>query len=209
MKILYAGRFGEAVASRLASTRGADIAPLTSVEAATEVIESAGEELLVFALARPFPALMRRLDTSLEGCGTTWTAAVLRNQLLMCGPVHKPGAGPCWDCTIRRYLTLTSSPYSPEVERAFDAACDRSSDDLLIGFLPPLVHVAAAAIAYQADALETLSPGHMTLFDTLESGVMSTRIVPLHGCRCRGSSTSRGPDRFVNHLPDLAPETIP
>lgn len=202
MRVIFAGEFGARVAERLAAQHRVSLVPWARPGDEDPLREWDGE-FVVFALDRPYPAALRDLDAQLIGRRVPWTAAFVRDRYLYCGPFHKPGQGACWTCFHRRYLALTSAPRTPERERALDAVYDRSPGPILPGFLPALVSMAVAKVSAHALGQEECLPGALTSFDMLEGGVITSRVISLHGCACRFESRVQGEDRFIQALSPL------
>jgi bacteriocin biosynthesis cyclodehydratase domain-containing protein len=200
MLVLYSGAFGKAVAEALDRNRATEAVPLADRQGLDELFDRSGDSFVVFALDRPHPEFLEDLDDSLEARRLRWTAVTLRHRTLICGPLHKPGLGPCWRCYNRRHLTLTLPPYTPEIESAYNRACDTAMLDEVEGFLPTMVEMAAAQILRHEQEYEALAHGSMAVFDVFEGSLTPTKVVPLHGCCCRPTESDAGPERFVRHL---------
>jgi bacteriocin biosynthesis cyclodehydratase domain-containing protein len=202
MRIIFAGEFGSKLAERLALQHKATLVPWSRPSKDDPLTQWDGE-FVVFALDRPYPAALQALDAQLIKRRVRWTAAFIRDRHLYCGPLHEPGRGACWGCFQRRYLSLTAAPRTPERERALDAVYDRADGSVLPGFLPSLVSMAAAKVSAHALGEKEYQPGALTSFDVLEGGVITSRVIPLHGCDCRFLSSTKGEDRFTRALSPL------
>jgi bacteriocin biosynthesis cyclodehydratase domain-containing protein len=203
MRVIFANEFGRQVGARLEKSRPVTLVPWDPFDRTQDPLNGWDGEFVLFALGRPYPSALRGLDERLMEQSVRWSATVIRDRYLICGPLHKPGKGACWDCFQRRYLTLAIPPRTPDRERALDAAYDAHPGEVLSGFLPPLVGMAAAAAAAHHDDFDRLPTGALTVFDVLEGSVTATCVVPLHGCRCRNRKGPAGRDRFIGALPSL------
>ena len=203
MRVIFANEFGAQVAERLRRMRGAVGVLWDPFDASQDPLAGWDGEFVIFALGRPYPRALTGLDAALIANNVRWSATIIRDRYLICGPLHKPGEGACWDCSQRRYLTLSVAPRTPDREKALDAAYDAQAGEMLAGFLPPLVGMAAAAACLHETDYGRLPPGALSVFDMLEGNYTATRVVPLHGCRCRGEGRSMGPDRFIGAIPSL------
>lgn len=206
MRVVFANAFGRQVAETLHSRRGATRTEWNPLDPDDDPLRSWDGEFIAFALGRPYPNASRRLSSELTGRRVRWSAAVIRDRYLFCGPLHKPGAGACWDCFQRRSLALAIPPRSPEREQALDGAYNQTSGEMLSSFLPPTVLMAASMLSVHADEADDLPPGALTACDLLEGSVVSTRVVPLHGCACRGERAHTQDDRFTSRLIDCLKE---
>lgn len=197
MKILTAGRFGQAVASQLAAEfQAIEVHPL--VEARGRVNEVVnGAEFVAVAAWRPYPDICLELDEACHERGIRWSMAEIHGETLTCGPLIVPGQGPCYHCYRRRYL---SHHHAPDRERVIEDAYQRDDDLGPAGFVQPMVAIATGSIAAHARATDA-GAGQMARVDIITASVLETEVIAVHECpRCRGGASDDTGSRFVDHL---------
>lgn len=201
--VLYEGRFGAAVADRLAAG-GADRShALTDALPRLETLVSEAG-FVALALWRRFPAATEAVDSTCARLGVPWSAATLEGSCLVIGPVVVPGEGPCHACFRKRWLTHVPHP---ERETLLDAWYETDATAGCEGFPPAAVGMAAAALAF--DRTETgNAAGRLRYVDLLRATTDETRVVRVHGCPRCGTPASAG-RRYVDHLREALAKAAP
>ncbi|MPZ50653.1 MAG: TOMM precursor leader peptide-binding protein [Dehalococcoidia bacterium] len=213
MIIFAEGSFGELVAETLRRRVAARVFSLVQSGGKLDELLG-GEDFVAVALWRPYTNDCDELDAACFRHMVPWSAAVLSERYLYCGPLIVPGPGPCFHCYRRRFLTHLPAPERElALERAYASDPGLGSE----GFAPASAGMAAAALLMDARAGDDVAePGRLRRIDLLSGELVDTRVIRVHGCpRCGrhpggGSSNSqeRG-DRFVRHLqPTLEAMTL-
>jgi bacteriocin biosynthesis cyclodehydratase domain-containing protein len=210
--LFTAGRFGDAVAARLA-----EYLPLTAVHPlptgapGSPASSASSDELdaligdarfVAAALWRPYPAACDAIDAACARKRIRWVPAVLDHTELCIGPIVDAAAGPCFACFRRRYLTHHEAL---DRELSLQRAYDRDPALGIPGFCEPMVAIAAAGLA-EAAAAPAQANGRFQRVHLLECTVEESRVVPVHGCpRCGVPGPADPHDRYTQHLvPALA-----
>jgi bacteriocin biosynthesis cyclodehydratase domain-containing protein len=191
--VLHQGRFGDAVAARVAGEGDRSYELLPSLAVLEDVVS--GAHFVALAVWRRYPAATDALDSICARRRIPWSSVTLEGRSLLAGPIVVPGRGPCHACYRKRWLTHLSHP---ERELVLNAAYDTDPTVGCDGFPAAAVSVAAAAL--QLDRVEaTLSPGRLRRLDLLNCSFEETRVVRIHGCERCGRPVASG-RRYVDHL---------
>lgn len=196
MIVFTAGSFGVQVGKRLAQLQGATVLPLHhDRQAMREQIREA--DFVAVASWRPHVRACELIDDLCFEARIPWSLVEINGQRLICGPLVRPGEGACYHCHRRRWL---SHHKAPEREQVLQQAYDH--DDTLgpIGFIGPMVEMAAQALAGDASASRA-EAGRLRLVDVLNGAVLESAVIGVHECpRCRPRAAARTGDRFVRAL---------
>jgi bacteriocin biosynthesis cyclodehydratase domain-containing protein len=197
MIALTEGRFGAAVGAILARQAGANVHRLLdSRPRLAELVAGAG--FVAVALWRLCEAECDELDEICARQRIPWSAAYLQGEMLFCGPVVVPGAGPCFRCFRRRYLTHNPAA---DRERALLRAYGRDPRLGPEGFVPPVAWLAAAALMEDRQRLGAQA-GRVRRIDLCTGGTLvDASVIGVHGCRrCRPSEQDESGARFVRDM---------
>ena len=201
--VLYQGRFGAAVADRLAVGVADRSHVLTDALPQLETL--VGEaDFVALALWRRFPAVTEAVDSTCARLGVRWSAATLEGSSLVIGPVVVPGEGPCHSCFRKRWLTHLAHP---ERETLLDAWYETDAAAGCEGFPPAAVGMAVAALVLdRAEARN--AAGRLRYVDLLRATTEETRVVRVHGCPRCGAPEPEG-RRYVDHLREALAKAAP
>lgn len=207
--VLHEGRFGAAVARALGSLRPVRSAPLVASRPRLESLVGDADFVAV-ALWRRYDEECEELDAIAARRRLRWSLAVPIESALSFGPLVVPGHGACWRCYRRRALTHHRAA---ERELALAEAYRRSPELGPRGFTPPMVWMAAGALAADAEA-PPAAAGRLRRINLLTGMFIDTVVVGVHRCdRCRpraaGARTERPGERFVEHLVPAIKELLP
>jgi bacteriocin biosynthesis cyclodehydratase domain-containing protein len=198
--VLTAGRFGCAVAERIAATEpNATIKDLfVGLPHLDELVASTG--FVALALWRRYPAIADAVDAACVRHRVPWSSATLEGKHLVIGPLVTPAKGPCYACYRRRWAAHLAQP---EREFTLDAAYESDDTVGVPGFPPGTATVAAAGLALdRADVM--IASGRVRMLDLVRCTFEETRVVRVHGCERCGQVLPPG-TRYVRHLlPALA-----
>jgi len=193
MLVIHEGKFGAAVAARLA--RRFPEAVQVPLDEVTEA-HYANARVVLVASWRRRQRTLDQIDAQCHRAGVRWSAAVLEGMHVVVGPLVIPGRGACMSCFWRRYLTHARTP---QWELALVDAYEANPVRGPAGFPPAAVGMAASALAADAVAEPRLA-GRVIRASLLGSELVDTRVVPIHGCE-RCSIRRKTPDRrFVAEL---------
>lgn len=192
------GTFGTAVAGRLAATvSGVQVLPLVARGESFQACIS-GASFVGVALWRQYADEIDRLDEACAREGISWSGVVLEGTKLRCGPIVKPGDGPCYACYRKRWLTHAAFP---DREQALDAAYATNPALGIRGYTPSSVRIAAAALLLDWEQFDQ-APGRVRWIDLLQCTVEESRVIRVHGCpRC--SPQNAPGERYVRELIDV------
>jgi bacteriocin biosynthesis cyclodehydratase domain-containing protein len=193
--VLHEGRFGEAVAGRIAERVGdVHAAPLTGSLGRLESL-LAGAGFVAVPLWRRYAGECDLLDAACARFGVPWSGVVLEDASLVGGPIVSPGRGACYACYRRRWLAHSAVP---EREQVIEQAYARDPSLGVPGFLPSVAAIAAAGLLLDR-AEHEIAAGRIRRVDLLRCQVEETRTVRVHGCpRCSlGDEPGR---RYVSRL---------
>jgi bacteriocin biosynthesis cyclodehydratase domain-containing protein len=200
MLVLTAGRFGEAVGRAIVRRRpDARVTPL--LDARDRLGDAIGDASYVaVALWRPYVGDCERLDALCAERGIRWSSAHVDGEVISCGPLVVPGAGPCYTCYRRRLL---SHHKAADREMALRRVLENDPRIGSEGFVPAMVQIAAGALLEDADA-PSAEAGRLRMVDVLNGTVLETEVIGVHGCpRCAPPGPEPGA-RFVEALiPEL------
>jgi bacteriocin biosynthesis cyclodehydratase domain-containing protein len=192
--ILFEGRFGQAVAERVASMPGVAVRRLLpALQVLDDLVSRAG--FVGVALWRRYPAATDAVDAACARHCVPWSSATLEGRFLLMGPLVTPGRGCCHSCYRKRWLTHLALP---EREQALDLAYDADPEIGCEGFLPSSVTVAAAGLMLDR-AEADVAPGRVRRLDLLNAVCEETRAIRVHGCDRCGRPLPPGA-RYVHHL---------
>lgn len=179
--VLYDGKFGEAVAGRLADQYPHvwESRELSDKSAAAAMGGGSFVAVLCGFIGAP---ILNRLDRIADKEGTCWMPVRLQERFLFAGPVIAPDA-PCLDCFDRR--TLMNSPYSrsSRIELTVRRFRSRSATERPdIGYTPAIVSMAVALIS-EAARNPSVVAGHCWQVDCLSPVIDRIETTPVPGCR--------------------------
>lgn len=196
MIVFTAGSFGAQVGKRLAQLRGARVLPLGN-DLQTLRAEISNASFVAVATWRPHVRICQLIDDLCFEARVPWSLAEIHAQRLACGPLVRPGDGACYHCYRRRWLSHNKAP---ERELVLQQAYE--GDDTLgpVGFIGPMVEIAARALASDASAGAN-EAGRLRLIDVLNGAVLESSVIGVHECpRCRPRTSTLTGERFVRSL---------
>lgn len=198
--LLTAGAFGAAVGARVQALAPASapvhVAPLPHDRDTLNAFVRDAASIAVAAW-RPYVKTFELIDDLCFAARVPWTLVEIHGQRLSCGPLVRPGTGPCYHCYHKRWA---SHHPAPEREMVIERAYERDPQMGPPGFIGPLVEIAAAALAE-----DMLAPaeqgGRLRLVDVLTGAVLETAVLGVHACpRCGLPNEGPTGTRFVRHL---------
>lgn len=201
MNILYAGKFGEAVAKIIECNNNASIMSLLEDEQVLEQFVQNAKKVAVVSW-RAYPAVYEKIDTWCWQYEVPWTIAEFENSQLNLGPLVVPGASACYSCYAKR---VDCHHEAPERKQAIRAALSHAPGKGVPGFIRPLVMIAAAHIKQDLSNL-TARAGQFKTVDVLTSSVLESEVIGIHDCnRCRPKPETYAPqNRYFAELQKVA-----
>lgn len=197
MLMLHAGDFGQAVSNELVDivTYAVDITP-GNIEV-DELIAKA--DFVGVALWHPYNQAFEHIDNLCNKHGVPWTFVQVEGQVLICGPIVKPGkASGCFHC----YKSRTNShSFSDFRRKVVMQAYDKNPELGSLGYTDAMKVVGAASIWQGFN--DQLPPRLFRCMDVVTGNVMETKLVPLHDCpRCRPQTTTQAfrNERYTTQL---------
>jgi bacteriocin biosynthesis cyclodehydratase domain-containing protein len=197
--ILTEGRFGAAVADRLAR----DVKDLIAAPLGMTVRDGeldalvARVDFVAVAVWRPYHAYCDAVDDACARLGKPWTLSSLESRFLKLGPTVVPRYSACHRCFRRRVKTHHEAP---EREIALAEAYDNDPRLGANGFLDSMVTMSAAFIA-TTRRTPSSTAGRLRRIDLVDLTLDDLHVVRVHGCsRCGHLTPEQSRDRFTAHL---------
>lgn len=196
MIILTAGKYGEAVANRLAQLTTVKKAPLTGNPENLELLIKNASSVAV-ASWRPYVDAYELIDELCFKYKKPWMLADIHGQRLTCGPVIVPGRSACFSCYHKRYLTQHRAP---ERELVMSNAYHRDAALGIEGFCNAMVEIGAAALFEQVDS-DYSDAGCLRCVDVIGGTVLESKVIGIHSCKkCGVKRTTDSSYRFVEKI---------
>jgi bacteriocin biosynthesis cyclodehydratase domain-containing protein len=200
--VFVAGSFGAAVADRLAGrVQKLTVRPLAqqphtpvpALDAAYDEALSGVDRAAVIAWRR-YPREFDRLDAACFRAGVPWTTVILEDNNLRCGPVIRPGRGPCHACYRVRWLAQSDEPGR---EETLDTVYSTHHRLGVHGYPPSSVSLAVPALLQ--DWEQGTPAGRVRWIDLLQVSLDEAVVVGVHGCDRCGQRRPPG-QRYTHRL---------
>lgn len=201
MKILYAGNFGQSIATQLSASNGAQTMSLLNEKEEIAKFLSDATSVAV-ASWRSYPEVYDFIDQFCWDNKISWTLAELEGFHLNLGPLVVPTQSACFSCYAKRKACHHEAP---DRKQAIEAAYDHQPDLGVSGFIQPLVSIACAHIEDDLRPNST-NGGMFKTVDVLTSSVLESEVIGIHECpRCRAKDAEYDPkNRYVEQLTTAA-----
>lgn len=195
---IHCGEFGRQLAAAIAT--GRPESAVTTLDPARDLAQFRAHgralEGTVFALFSSLRLdLMREVAQALAPSASLFCAFAFERHVVLAPPCSP--AGVCARCFSKRLLSQPPAPYSAE-SLFFLAKLAADVPALEFhGYHPGLVDLAAQLCLLQANG--DLAADASLLIDIGSAQIHSSKIMPFHGCTCRGTNraTCAGPQRFA------------
>ncbi|NHZ91856.1 hypothetical protein F2P45_23030 [Massilia sp. CCM 8733] len=192
--IIYSGEFGRSVAACIAARQSGCAATMLDVaqlRAAASRLE--GQVFALFSSLRL--DLMQEAAQRLAARATLFTCFAFERHVLLAPPCSPEGI--CAQCFSRRLLSQPPEPYGAETLFFLAKLAAQPGAAELRAYPASLADLTAQLCLLQERGL--LAPTDSVAIDSASGAIVSSRIMPVHGCTCRSPSrtTCAGPQRFT------------
>jgi hypothetical protein len=197
---IYSGEFGRSVAGCIAprqSGRAPTMLDPAQLRACTGRLE--GQVFALFSSLRL--DLMQEAEQRLAPTANLFTCFAFERHVLLAPPCTPDGI--CAQCFCKRLLSQPPEPYGAETLFFLAKLAAQSETAEFRAYPASLVDLTAQLCLLQARGL--LAPTDSLAIDSASGAIVSSRIMPLHGCTCRSASrtTCAGPQRFASFHGEL------